>query len=297
LLAGNDAALLQDMARYFASDSRGFVFGCESMGVPSQQYALPLAEMIAMNLGIKIWGAKTAMGTVDSTVFEQQNGQWAISDMYLGVPRTSADYRNVPALAMSGWTAVRTNNGVELDWSALSNSNTESFDVQRSKDGKVFERIGKVAKNGSGSYTFTDASPPQSDTLTYRISRRDSSPAPGHNDGSNDYTFAFSETREVGGVIGIGNNHEQPAKFELLQNYPNPFNSSTIIHYSIPKDEKVVLRLYNILGQEIATPINSIEKAGQHNITFDASNLASGIYFYRIDAGDEKAVKKMVLVK
>ena len=289
-----DAALLKDMGRYFAEGSRGFIYGCESMGIANPPYALPFGEMVAVNMGIRMFGAQQPMGGVDSTAFAFENGQWAISDLYLDVPRTSADYGIVPPLPMSGWTAVRVNgNTVQLNWSVQSNGNTEGFDVMMSTDGKVFERIGIVPKGSSNSHSFTDEN--AQGNRTYRITQRDGTPV--HGDGSLHYSFSSPETRTVGGVIGIGNEQGQPRKFELLQNYPNPFNSSTIISYSIPKDEKVLLTFYNILGQEIATPVNGMQQAGQHTITFDASNLASGVYFYSIKAGEETAVKRMVLAK
>lgn len=292
-----DALLLQDMGRYFADGSRGFIYGCESMGIANPPHALPLGEMTAFNMKVQLFGAQMPMGGVDSTQFSFENGQWLISDIYLsnGVPRTSADYGNVPPLPMGEWTAVRINSSIQLNWSAQSNGNTEGFDVMRSTDGKTFERIGKMPKGNSNSYSFTDASPPQSDSLTYCITRRDG--APTHGDGSLNYSFARSETRTVNGVIGLGNTNEHQFEFSLLQNYPNPFNTQTIISYSIPKDEKVTLTLYNILGQQMATPINTLQKAGQHRITFDASNFASGIYFYTIEAGGSKSTKKMVLAK
>jgi hypothetical protein len=89
-----------------------------------------------------------------------------------------------------------------------------------------------------------------------------------------------------------------PGKFALNQNYPNPFNPATRISYSIPKSGLVNLKIYNILGQEILTLVNKYQKAGNYNITFDAKNLASGIYFYRLQVGDNYTkTKKMILMR
>jgi hypothetical protein len=89
----------------------------------------------------------------------------------------------------------------------------------------------------------------------------------------------------------------QPLTYRLEQNYPNPFNPTTKIEYSIPTQAQVEMKVYNLVGQEVATLINEVQKAGAHFVKFNATNLASGMYFYRISAGDFTSVKKMVLVK
>lgn len=99
-------------------------------------------------------------------------------------------------------------------------------------------------------------------------------------------------------LIGISKNKNQiPNSFELGQNYPNPFNPETIIKYSLPKDEHVNIRIYNLLGSKISTLINDFKKAGNYFVKFDASKYASGIYFYEMTAGEFKAIKKMAIVK
>jgi len=89
----------------------------------------------------------------------------------------------------------------------------------------------------------------------------------------------------------------KPAAFALHQNYPNPFNPSTKIDYNIPADAVVMLKVYNILGQEIATVVNEKQFAGSHSAIFDASRLTSGVYFYKISAGTYTSTKKMLLIK
>jgi photosystem II stability/assembly factor-like uncharacterized protein len=85
--------------------------------------------------------------------------------------------------------------------------------------------------------------------------------------------------------------------FELTQNYPNPFNPSTTIKYSVPTEGKVSLKVYNLLGEEVATLINQNQSAGTYSVSFDASSLSSGIYFYQLSSGNNVSVKKMMLVK
>ena len=88
-----------------------------------------------------------------------------------------------------------------------------------------------------------------------------------------------------------------PSVFELRQNYPNPFNPSTIISYAIPSRAYVTLSVFNTLGQKVAELVNSEMGAGNYNATFDATGLSSGVYLYRINAGNFSETKKLMLVK
>jgi hypothetical protein len=89
----------------------------------------------------------------------------------------------------------------------------------------------------------------------------------------------------------------QPDDYILKQNYPNPFNPSTTIEYSIPKSGNVNLTVYNSLGEEVETLVNSFEEAGTYNINFDAAQLSSGIYYYRLETNEFGAMRKMILLK
>ncbi|GEM_PF-6850285 len=90
---------------------------------------------------------------------------------------------------------------------------------------------------------------------------------------------------------------QMPEKFVLAQNYPNPFNPSTQIEFSIPKDGYVTLKVYDMLGREVATLVNGELTASSYSITWNASNSASGVYLYKLDAGNYSVTKKMVLMK
>jgi hypothetical protein len=90
---------------------------------------------------------------------------------------------------------------------------------------------------------------------------------------------------------------QNPAGFNLMQNYPNPFNPSTKIEFQIPNGSLTKVTVYNLAGQEIATLLNEYRPAGQYSIEFNAENLPSGIYFYRLTAGDYSAMKKMILLR
>jgi hypothetical protein len=88
-----------------------------------------------------------------------------------------------------------------------------------------------------------------------------------------------------------------PEGFELYQNYPNPFNPTTIIRYSIPEATKIKLEIYNVLGQKVKTIVNEFKKPGNYEVSLNASNYASGVYFYRIKSSKFNKVKKMILIK
>ena len=90
---------------------------------------------------------------------------------------------------------------------------------------------------------------------------------------------------------------ELPKVHRLYQNYPNPFNPETTIKFELPEDAIVSLKVYDILGKEVATLIDGFEEAGYHQASLNATNLASGLYFYRITAGSFTDVKKLVVVK
>ncbi len=92
-------------------------------------------------------------------------------------------------------------------------------------------------------------------------------------------------------------NRAIPQTAFLYQNYPNPFNPITAIEFSLPKSEFVELKVYNILGKEVATLVSNKLNQGNHTYTFDGSNLASGIYYYQLMAGDFREVKKMILIR
>jgi hypothetical protein len=94
-----------------------------------------------------------------------------------------------------------------------------------------------------------------------------------------------------------GNVNQVPAHFGLDQNFPNPFNPSTTINYSIPKAGLVTLKVYDVLGKEVATLVSEEKTTGNYSLVFNASKLASGVYFYRLISGNSFMTKKLILMK
>lgn len=115
-------------------------------------------------------------------------------------------------------------------------------------------------------------------------------------DAANNDFFAYSFPVNVG-LVGVEDGEIIPTEFSLAQNFPNPFNPTTNIKFGLPKESNVTLRIFNILGEEVATLVNKVMPAGFHTVNFDASRLTSGLYIYRIEADNFVQVKKMMLMK
>jgi len=170
---------------------------------------------------------------------------------------------------------------VALEWRTAGESNNLGFEVQRSLDGKAYNRIGFVAGAGSTQtaqgYTFVDRDVAVG-KYYYRLKQLD-------RDGS----FTYSEVKEI--MVAA------PERYELSQNYPNPFNPRTEIVFRVRQEGLVVLKVYDILGREVQTLVNGRMTAGTHRVSVDGRDLPSGMYLYTLSAGDFHDVKKMVLIK
>ena len=117
------------------------------------------------------------------------------------------------------------------------------------------------------------------------------------NEGWHDMSVLGNATMNPPNAIGDLNEATMPTDFALNQNYPNPFNPTTTITYSINKAAKVNLTVYNILGKEVATLVNQVQNANSYDVSFDGTNLSSGVYFYKLQVGANVETKKMVLMK
>jgi len=139
------------------------------------------------------------------------------------------------------------------------------------------------------------------DSLSFGIQTPDTSYGRKQDGGSEWVFFSTStpsETNANGAIVSIGFEHSPVvAEYRLSQNYPNPFNPVTTIQFSVKKAGKVTLEVFNSAGQKVATLLNKEMKVGKGKIVWDASKLASGLYFYQLISGDFKDVKKMLLIK
>jgi len=118
------------------------------------------------------------------------------------------------------------------------------------------------------------------------------------NDHESVLCYARINGQEIGTFAGVAHQQERvPATYVLDQNYPNPFNPVTIIQYALPHLSHVVLSVYNALGQLVKTLVNGEEEPGYHDVSFDASQLASGVYFYRLQVRDFTQTKRLLVVR
>lgn len=184
------------------------------------------------------------------------------------------------------FTAVRIESGILLSWETATETNNSGFEVERSRDSESFTSIGFVPGKGTitekSTYSFID-NDIQIGNYYYRLKQID-----------------FDGTSKYYNVVSV--DAGLPRDFSVMQNYPNPFNPSTSIKFQLPVDSKVKIEVFNSLGEKIADLLNNQLSAGFHDVSFDASNQASGIFYYVVtasgaDGSEFRSVKKMVLMK
>ena len=196
----------------------------------------------------------------------------------------------LPVELVSFTVALTNSEEVVLNWQTATEVNNYGFSIERfaeslNSSNSVstinWETIGFVEGHGNSNapkeYSYTDK-PTGACKIQYRLKQIDT-----------DGKFEYSDILEV--EIAV------PTKFELAQNYPNPFNPTTVIDYSLNKASNVTLRIYNSLGEEAKTLVNEHQVAGKYYVTFNASKLSSGIYFYSIRTDNNASIKKMILLK
>ncbi len=190
------------------------------------------------------------------------------------------------ALAQSSSSSIR------LDWSTASEIDNYGFEVQRSSDKLTgFTTLPGSFQAGHGTtleahaYTYVDNTAVASQPW-YRLKQSDLNG-----------TVHYSEPVNASTTTGI-DQQIAPKVFALYQNYPNPFNPTTMIRFTVENSGPATLVVYNMLGQKVATLFNDIATAGRYqSVRFNATNLASGMYIYRLQSGSKVDVRKLVLTK
>ena len=173
-------------------------------------------------------------------------------------------------------------NYVNIFWITETEINNSGFDIEKKFSGGDWQKIGFANGNGTTQsqkkYTFTDLNQ-KAGKYNYRLKQID-------------YNGNFTYYQLPQDITIIA-----PVLYTISQNYPNPFNPITKIDFEIPENAKIILSIFDITGRLIATPVNGKKEAGYYSVDFDGSNLSSGVYFYKIEAGKYAAVKKMILLK
>lgn len=261
------------------------------------------------------WDAWDELATTRTATYIEISGVFGFSEFALG-----GDIDNPLPVEISSFSATVQERNVILAWKTLSEINNSGFDLERksiqtsegtfevtgkgtrkglmkgsngestegdfnseSTDAGAWTKIANISGNGNStiekSYSYTDRNLAKG-IYQYRLKQIDF---------NGNYTYL-----NLNGDVNIG----VPTKFELSQNYPNPFNPTTKINFSLPKDSKVSLRIFDITGREVARLLNNeFKQADYYTIDFNAFNLSSGVYFYQINAGDFMETKKMMLLK
>jgi len=211
-------------------------------------------------------------------------GKDTIIGMSAGVMDTAIIIWDEPLpveLTSFAYSVIR--NDVSLNWTTASEINNSGFDIERNDINSVeWTKISNIAGTGNSStpvnYSYSDKNV-ATGTYNYRLKQIDFN-------GNFEY---FNLNSEV--LVGI------PAKYNLSQNYPNPFNPSTKIDFELPVDDNVSITLIDNSGRLVSTITSGFRTAGYYTISFNASNLASGIYYYRLQTNSYNKVLKMTLIK
>ncbi len=165
--------------------------------------------------------------------------------------------------------------GSDLDYATIkySSSGVQQWVIRYNGSGNFSDRAKSIAVDGSGNVYITG----------YSLGN------------GTHYDYA---TIKYSIVTNLNNNTYTNAKgFKLHQNYPNPFNPATVIRYTLIENRIVMLKVHDVLGSEITTLVNEKQNAGSYSVEFDASNYPSGVYYYKLEAGDFSEVRKMILLK
>ncbi|TDJ56488.1 MAG: T9SS type A sorting domain-containing protein, partial [Ignavibacteria bacterium] len=222
-------------------------------------------------------GTKPTMLAVTDFFGGAGTDEMYIDDYYMG----DAPPVILPVELTSFAANVNNNGDVILNWTTASELNNQLFEIERRSEEGQYLMIGYVNGHGttteSQEYSYIDNTV-ETGTYFYRLKQIDFLG-----------TYEYSDEIEVE-VKG-------PLTFGLQQNYPNPFNPSTHIKYNVPESGVVKLAIYNMLGEEVAVLVDGMVEAGFYEVTFNASNLPSGAYFYRLQSDKQNQVKKMLLMK
>ena len=190
-------------------------------------------------------------------------------------------FSNPVPVELTSFAASLVENKVTLNWTTKSELNNQGFDIERKTQSSEWTKIGFVLGRGTttetNSYSFIDNSI-SSKIYYYRLKQ-----------------LNFNGTFEYSDVVEVDIN--AAAEFSLNQNYPNPFNPSTKISFTLPQNTNVKLSVFNMLGEKVGELLNEVKNAGTYDVSFNGSELTSGMYIYRLEAGEFTATRKMTLIK
>lgn len=263
------------------------------ISIPSLDFIAPVTTGIARALDGNAPGNHTTISyTISGISLDSGSIVWmrwvdtnaTSSDDGLGIDDFIFNESNDPLpVELSYFNSSVQGTTVTLNWETVWEMNNYGFEIEKKSLDGDWNKIGFVSGSGNTtmpvSYTFIEDNV-NTGIYKYRLKQID-------------FNGNYEYHNLAGDVI-----IEKPQKISLNQNYPNPCNPSTILSYTLPTDIFVSLIIYDILGREVAVLVNEIKKSGYHNQIFNSDNLASGIYFYTLSAGQNNPiVKKMTIIK
>jgi Secretion system C-terminal sorting domain len=226
-----------------------------------------------------------AVGALD---WDFTSSWWIVMDGYQDAnpPYLVINYHYVTPVELASFTASANDGNVTLNWATATETNNRGFQVERKAADGQYQDVAFIDGHGTTTqpqqYSYVDKNVTEGN-YTYRLKQTDF-----------DGTSVYSKEVEVGVKI--------PAVYSLKQNYPNPFNPSTKIDFTLASDSHVTLNVYDVLGRKVAELMNTNMTTGLHTVNFNATRLASGVYFYKLEAKGMNgkiftSVKKMMLTK
>lgn len=258
-------------------------FGSTSGTIKAFKDGAQVGSTVNINFdGNKDFSSNSDFWDIDEIRIEATDINFFIDDLVYG---------GVLPVELTTFSATIENGKVKLNWETATEINNYGFDVERKTETVGWTKIGFVAGHGNSNspkqYEFIDEDAP-AEELEYRLKQIDT-------DGAFEY-YHITAKIDASSVTDVEDG-TLPTEFALEQNYPNPFNPTTKISYSIPQNGQVQIKVYDMLGNEIATLVNEQKQVGNYEVNFDASNLSSGVYLYKIVSGNYLETKKMVLLR
>ena len=251
-------------------------------------------------VGVQLLGSTLWFGSISGAVYRSTDFGATWSTGASAVPLGALHF-NSASVGLSGGMyrdSMRTSVNGGLSWDTVSSPGTNQVTCISGTGSEFWATIGSsIAYTNNSGHTWSYSTPGHwginapLNALTFTTA---ASQLNGWAVGDSGLVLHYRRSG-VASVPGPG--AALPSAYALFQNYPNPFNPSTIIRYSLPGRSHVILAIFNALGQRVATLVNGDVDAGNHSVRFDGSNLASGVYFYHIQAGDFVQSKKLIVVR
>jgi hypothetical protein len=260
----------------FANDSLGFydfIAAVPAVQALQYNYVAPTLEDSSAS-GIPYFTFLVTAHTAVPSVF------------FTSYPDSGYSVDNLSPAAPRNLAGSFTNGAVSLNWHTNSESDLRNYLLYRSLTPNI-DPSTDTSFASTTDTSFVDSNPPAGGFVYYIVCAQDIHD--NISEASNEVTVAIS------GIFRTSN--EVPTTYNLYQNYPNPFNPHTTVQFDLPQSCHAIIRIYNSLGAQVATLVDESLPAGKYRFFWTPRQLASGIYFYTIQAGDYKSVKKMILMK